>query len=107
MVETLRSLAAALGLLGLLTGCSGGVIGDALPSGMGGLPSAAPARPAAPAKFPAVHDMPPPRSTSPMSEAEHFKLEKELEAARDRQAGAGEAAPPAPAATKKKPPPGR
>ena len=61
-----------------LGGCSAGPMIDRLPGEMGGLPAGAPARPATPYQYPAVHDMPPPRSTTPMSEEEQFKLEKEL-----------------------------
>jgi len=111
MAHTLRLIAAALGLIGLLAGCVGGPIADTLPEAMGGLPQGTPSRSSSPARFPAVHDMPPPRATTPLNEADQMKMEKDLEAIRDRQAGAGEpppaAAKPAPAATKKKPAPGQ
>ncbi|HEY2756965.1 MAG TPA: hypothetical protein VGJ01_14670 [Pseudolabrys sp.] len=54
---------------------------------MGGLPSDAPARPATPREFPAVHDMPPPRADEPMTDEEQLKTEKALTSARDRLEG--------------------
>jgi hypothetical protein len=66
-----------------------------------GLPADAPARPATPAAYPAVHDMPPPRSAAVLSESEVRKLEDELVAAREQQqASAGVKA----AASRKQPP---
>ena len=58
---------------------------EQLPPALGGLPAGAPARPATPYQYPAVHDMPPPRATRPMSEEDVLKAEKDLQAARDRQ----------------------
>jgi len=80
-----RSILAALGLAAMLTGCSAGPILGQLPPALGGLPAGAPAEPAAPYQYPAVHDMPPPRATIPLTEQQQFKLEDELKAARDRQ----------------------
>jgi len=77
---------AALGLLTVLAGCSPGPVIDRLPADLG-LPAGAPARPATPYEYPAVHDMPPDRATSPMSEEDQLKLEKELANVRDRQEG--------------------
>jgi hypothetical protein len=75
---------------------------DKLPSGMG-LPAGTPERPATPYEYPAVHDMPPDRSSAPMTEEEQVKLEKELANIRDHQEG--RAPPPKkPASTVKKPP---
>jgi len=82
-----------------LSGCSPGPMIDRLPSDMG-LPSGAPARPAAPYRYPAVHDMPPVRSDRTMTDEEQVRMERELKAVRDRQAGKA-AADTAPA--KKKP----
>ena len=76
----------ALGLAAVLAGCSPGPIIDRLPTDLG-LPAGTPARPAAPYEYPAVHDMPPDRATSPMSEEEQVRLEKELASVRDRQEG--------------------
>lgn len=93
---------AALGLGAGLLGCTPGPMIDRLPDSVG-LPQGAPARPATPYHYPAVHDMPPPRATKPMSEEEQVKLEKELQAVRDRQEGRGEAAKKTTPAAKKKP----
>ncbi|HVZ53876.1 MAG TPA: hypothetical protein VG986_18050 [Pseudolabrys sp.] len=79
---------AALALAGALTlsGCgAAGSSMEQLPPTLGGLPAAAPARPATPYQYPAVHDMPPPRETRPMSDEDVLKAEKDLEAVRDRQ----------------------
>jgi hypothetical protein len=89
MVRALgRSLLAALSLVALaaLVGCSSGQVIDDLPANMG-LPAETPARPATPYQYPAVHDMPPPRATEPMSAEDQLRLEKELTAARNRQEG--------------------
>ncbi len=80
-----RSILAALGLAIFLAGCAEGQLADRLPPDMGGLPAGTPARPAAPYQYPAVHDMPPPRATEPMSDEEQVRLEKELQGVRDRQ----------------------
>jgi len=104
--------ALAFGLALGLAGCSNAPMGEGLPTEMGGLPKGAPARPATSGQYPAVHDMPPPRSTDPMTDDEQLKLEKELRAARDRQealqADDDPAKKPAkdkkPATAKKKPP---
>lgn len=69
-----------------LTGCSSSQVIDDLPAVVG-LPQDAPSRPSNPYQFPAVHDMPPPRATEPMSAEDQLRLEKELSAARDRQEG--------------------
>jgi hypothetical protein len=68
----------------LLTGCASQSLFDKLPQSMGGLPSGAPARPSTPPAYPAVHDMPPPRENSTLTETEQDKLQKELNALRDR-----------------------
>jgi hypothetical protein len=83
-----RSLFAvlSLGAFAALAGCSSGQVIDDLPANMG-LPAAAPARPATPYQYPAVHDMPPPRSSEPMSAEDQLRLEKELTAVRKRQEG--------------------
>jgi hypothetical protein len=59
-------------------------IGDDIPHSWGGLPDAVPARPQTVLPAPAVHDIPPPRATKPLTDAEQLKLEKELAAARAR-----------------------
>lgn len=95
---------AALGFATVLTGCTPGPVIDRLPGGLG-LPAGAPARPETPYEYPAVHDMPPDRASSPMTEDEQVRLEKELINVRDRQEGrpppTKKAAP-----TAKKPPKG-
>jgi hypothetical protein len=71
----------ALGAL-ILTGCASG------PSGpFAGLaaPDAAPAAPAAQLPYPAVHDLPPPRGTTPLTTEEQQKLERDLAATRAKQ----------------------
>ena len=74
-----------LGLATTLSGCAAEPLYDRLPTDWGGLPAGAPARPATPHQYPAVHDMPPARSTQPLSEEEQVKLEKDLATIRDRQ----------------------
>jgi len=74
---------------------------DRLPADFG-LPAGAPARPEKPLEYPAVHDMPPARSSAPMSEEEQVKAEKELTALRDRQEGRSPASKKAAAAASKK-----
>ncbi len=79
----------ALGLL--LAGCSSGPVIDMVPSVVGGLPAATPARPATTAAFPAVHDMPPPRAEQSLSADDQVKMEKDLKAARDQVQKEGKA----------------
>ena len=81
-----RSILAALGLATAtaLAGCSSGAVIDQMPSTMG-LPAGTPERPTTPYVYPAVHDMPPPRPTQPMSEEQLQNLENELAVVRDRQ----------------------
>jgi hypothetical protein len=69
-----------------LAGCGASQFGDTLPTAMGGLPEGAPARSNVSRQYPAVHDMPTPRASHLLNEEEAFKLEKELQATRDRQA---------------------
>jgi hypothetical protein len=76
---------AAVSLTGL-AGCSSAQIIDELP-GIG-LPADTPARPATPYSYPAVHDMPPPRATEPLSAEEQLMMEQELTRLRNRQTGA-------------------
>ena len=98
-----RSLWAALGLAALLSACAPGSVIDKLPGDMG-LPAGTPQRPATAYEYPAVHDMPPARVAPPLTEEQQVKLEKELDAARDRQETIDAPAPkPAQAPKKKKP----
>lgn len=76
MASVLVSAAAGVG------GCAS-IIADAP---LIGLPADAPKRPAEPAAFPHVHDMPPERKRDTISLQEQGRLEAELSAARDRQA---------------------
>jgi hypothetical protein len=75
-----------LALATMLAGCSASSVIDKLPAEMA-LPAAAPARPDVPYQYPAVHDMPPTRTSVTMTEEEQMRLEKELAAIRDRQEG--------------------
>jgi hypothetical protein len=78
-------LAGALGL----AGCSAGsMVGDHMPTALGGLPEGAPARATKPSAYPAVHDMPPPRGSTVLTDAEQKKLEDDLIAARTRTGAA-------------------
>ena len=77
------ALAAALSAL-MLGGCSGSMIADHLPTAVGGLPEGVPERPPTEQAYPAVHAMPPPRTTTTLSEAQQKALESELVAVRNR-----------------------
>jgi hypothetical protein len=80
----------------LLCGCSSGsMIADHMPAAIGGLPEDAPERPATPAVYPAVHNMPPSRASTPLDTAQQKQLEDDLVAARNRYGGS----PDAPSAT--------
>ena len=50
-----------------------------------GLPANAPARPADPIAYPAVHDVPPPRTAITLTDVEQQKLENDLVNAREQQ----------------------
>ncbi len=56
----------------LLPACSS--VMSEMPSQMGGLPAGAPPRPEVAPAYPAVHDMPPPRSTAVLTEEERKKV---------------------------------
>lgn len=79
----------ALGGL-VLGGCS--VPFAVLP--MVGLPSNTPARPETPAEYPAVHDLPAARSQPVLEPEQQAKIEKDLVAARNRQASGAQKASP-------------
>jgi hypothetical protein len=85
----LRIVAAALAACASapLSGCSGALIGDHLPAAVGGLPSDAPERTATQGTYPAVHNMPPARSTTPLDNDQQKQLEDDLVAARNRYGG--------------------
>jgi hypothetical protein len=97
-----RSVLAAFFVAAALAGCSAAPMMEGLPASVGGLPADAPAQPTTPYQYPAVHDMPPPRATKPMSEEELYTTEKALNAARDRQEGQEKAASRGAPAAKKK-----
>lgn len=68
----------------LVSGCSTTDI-DRIPHEMGGLPTGAPSRPGEAPAFPAVHDMPPQRTTSLLDAEQQKRLEADLIAVRNRQ----------------------
>jgi hypothetical protein len=82
--QAARALAAVALLTGgaMLAGCSSAI--DHIPTALGGLPEGIPARPAEPPPYPAVHDMPTPRASTPLSEAEKKLLKDDLIANRNR-----------------------
>jgi hypothetical protein len=88
-VRWAASAMAALLLALSLAGCAS-TVAD-LP--MVGTPAGVPARPAEPGTYLPVHDMPASRDDTTMAPAEQAKIEKELIAARDRQAVATPAKP--------------
>lgn len=57
-----------------------------LPASMGGEPEGIPERTATPVAYPAVHDMPPPRTDAVLTEQQRQDATKELDAIRARQA---------------------
>ena len=78
---------------GLRGGCTGAnMIADHLPTALSGLPEGTPQRPTKASAYPAVHDMPPARPTTVLTDAEQTKLESDLAAARTRAAEAAKAA---------------
>jgi hypothetical protein len=82
------SCCAFAGLTALLVAscaANGGPLGEQVPPQFGGLPADTPARPPEVAPFPAVHDLPPPRSTQPLSEDGQLRLQRDLAATRARQ----------------------
>ena len=84
------ALFAAASFLG---GCSAGsTVADHVPTALGGLPEGTPQRPKTTSAYPPVHDMPPPRATTVLTDAEQTKLESDLAAARNRAAEAAKAA---------------
>jgi hypothetical protein len=75
---------AAVALAGGLAGCAT-YTGDNLPASMGGLPAGAPERKAEPLAYPAVHDMPPARTNTVLTEDEVKQAEKDLVRSRQEQ----------------------
>jgi hypothetical protein len=78
-------LAAAVASLSACSSVSSG-IGDHLPNALGGLPEGSPERPATPAAYPAVHDIPPNRGATVFTAAEKKRLQDELAATRAKNA---------------------
>lgn len=68
-----------------LAGCSPAPMLERLPTSLGGLPAGAPERPTVSQRFPAVHDLPPPRGTTTLTDEQQLKLEQDLQALRDEQ----------------------
>ncbi len=89
---------AVIVLTGLSLAACGSVTSglSSLPKEVGGLPDSTPARPATQMAYPAVHDMPPPRTQVVLTPEQVKDAEAELTAVRDRQPGGP------PAATAKK-----
>ena len=72
----------------IMTGCASSGVVDRVPTAVGGLPEGAPPRPETPTAYPAVHDMPPPRSETVLTSEQQKQVEEELIAARNRAATA-------------------
>jgi len=85
-------LAATIGLGGCAS-TSQSIADGASQAPVIGLPADAPARPAEPVAYPAVHDLPPPRNSVVLTGLEQQRLEADLIAARDRQQAAAGIAP--------------
>lgn len=90
MAGVKRSLGALATLGVLMGGCAAGpsvfqTVPESMPESMGGLPANAPAAPKDPYRYPAVHDVPPARSDTPMNNDQLLKAEQDLQGARDRQ----------------------
>ncbi len=82
---------AAAGAL-LLAVALGGCASQIADAPLVGLPANTPARPANLGEYLPVHDVPAPRQETVLNQAEQARLEKELLAARDRQASGAKAA---------------
>jgi len=99
---------AVLTLAGSLAACAstfGDKVGETLPASMGGLPAGAPARSAEPPAYPAVHDMPPARANTVLTEDEVKAAERDLVRVRTQQQPEPGAAPAKTAKKKATPPP--
>ena len=76
-----------IAVAGILSACSSSNrIGDSLPPSLGGMPAGMPERPAVQPDYPAVHDLPPPRADTTLSDAEKKSLKDDLIASRERAA---------------------
>ena len=69
---------------GPLASCS--TMGGDIPTAMGGLPEGTPERPATAPAYPAVHDMPPARNSTVLTEEQKKRVEAELAVMREQQA---------------------
>ena len=92
----LRAPAVAFAVAAALSGCSS--ISQKFTESMSqmpaiGLPAGTPERPAEPAGYPAVHDIPPPRNSVTLTGIEQQQMEDDLMAARDRQQASAGLAP--------------
>jgi hypothetical protein len=76
--------AALLACATLLSACSSAMVEDHMPTAVGGLPDSAPPRPIAEVAYPAVHNMPPARATTPLSYDQQKRLEDDLVATRNK-----------------------
>ncbi len=76
-----------------MCGCSSYTLIDALPQSVGGLPEGTPERPATPQQYPAVHDLPPARSDTPLNEVEKKRLKDDLIKVREHAARQATGAP--------------
>jgi len=86
--KPLPALLLALGLASGLGACSSTL--SRMPTELGGMPPGTPEQPA-PATYPYVHDMPPPRNDVTMTKEEQKKAEADLMALRERQEQQGQA----------------
>jgi hypothetical protein len=77
-----RRVALALLLAAMGGGCSSVI--DHIPTSMGGLPEGTPPRAAVQPAYPNVHDMPPARQDTALSEAERNRLREDLKGTRAR-----------------------
>ncbi len=98
--KPLARFAAAAFVAATLGGCAS--VSDKMSQTAGslpgiGLPANTPERPVETYAFPAVHDMPPQRTTAVLTADEQRSLERELVSARDTQKTSAKPAQPAPA----------
>ena len=77
------AVAAGLLLAAMLSGCSSGAI-DYIPTALGGLPEGVPPRPTTQPSYPNVHEMPPKREDTALSDAERARLRNDLTGVRAR-----------------------
>jgi hypothetical protein len=80
----LLGLMLALAGAGPLASCS--TMGGEIPTAVGGLPEGTPERPQTAPAYPAVHDMPPARNSTVLTEEEKKRVEAELAVMRAEQA---------------------